>query len=240
MMTAADVISLIGLGVSVVSLIVGTTVTIIVYRLSRKLDFRTRMHTNDELRAVVREFAREMHDKGLNTDVLILNADRYERDYDGGNRFTRHGWVQLASEYIDLRQDGIALLAKVLPSWIDETGRRVLYETSMPADNVLKVGHVPFDWVEHIHPDGNDYKNAPLLYVHFMGSGRTPYKWYTFHESKPVPFGPRGRPYYPVLSDFGQERPSRLQGVRDFWRSQRASRRMQRVEREARRRWGNG
>jgi hypothetical protein len=48
----SDVLSIVGLIVSVLSLSVGTAFTIIVYWLSRKLNFRTRMQTWDELRDI--------------------------------------------------------------------------------------------------------------------------------------------------------------------------------------------
>lgn len=230
-MSSSDALEAAGLAVSALSLLVGTAITVIVYRLGRRLDFRTRMHTWDELHGVIRGFAAEMHDKGLNTDVLLLNADRYEKDYDGSNRFTRHGFVQLGSEYIDVRHNGLLLLAGVVPTWLGPTGRRVLRETDQPAGNVLKVGLVPFEWVEHIAPRGNEYKNAPLVYVHFRGRGHIPYASFTYHETNAVPMGARGRPFYPPISELGVDRPTPLQGWLSFWRQLWSDRTQSRINR---------
>lgn len=217
-MTFSEGIEVASLVVSVLALVAGTVVTIVVYQLSRRLDFRARLHTWDELHRVVRAFAADMHENGLNTDVLLLNADRYEKDYDGGNRLTRHGWIQLRSEYIDVRHNGISLLADVVPAWRDGAGRLVLKKTNDPAGNVLRVGLVPFEWVEHIEPHGNEYKNAPLIYVHFRGRGRSPYASFTYHQAQFVPMGPRDRPYYPEIPELGVTRVGRIAGWVGYWR----------------------
>ncbi|UDF13515.1 hypothetical protein LH407_01260 [Antiquaquibacter oligotrophicus] len=224
---------------SVLSLLVGTAVTLIVYRLSRKLDFRTRIHTWGELRDVTRRFAAEMHDQGLNKEVILLNADRYEKDYDGGNRFTRHGYIQVRTEFIDVRHDGLALMTFPVSTWRDASGRRVLDEADTQDENVLEVGFVPFDWIEHIDPDGNDYKNAPLVYVHFRGPGRTPFKSYSYHEPNSVPMGPRDRPFYPSIPGLGIRRPTRTQAWSEFWRTWKSDIKMRKSERKARRQLGD-
>lgn len=237
-MPLSDMLGIAGLVVSLLSLVIGTSITIIVYRLSRKLDFRARMHTWDELRDITRKLGAEMHDGGLNTDVMLLNADRYERDYNGGNRFTRHGYVQLRAEYIDVRHNGIELLVRPVETWLDANGNRVLRKTEKGADNVLEVGFIPFSHVEHIDPDGNEYKNAPLFYVHFRGRGRVPYESYTYHQQNSVPMGPRNRPYYPQISALGVRQLSRLQGWSSFWRTWWLERKIRRNERRARRQFG--
>jgi hypothetical protein len=234
-MSQSDLIGIAGLAVSVLSLVIGTTITIIVYRLSRKLDFRTRMHTWDELRDITREIGAKMHDDNLNTEVLLLNADRYERDYDGGNRFTRHGHVQRRAEYLEVRHNGIAFLTKVVESWTDSDGNRALRKTEKSAENVLEVGFVPFEYVEHIDPQGNEYKNAPIFYVHFRGRGHVPFESYTYHQANSVPMGLRNRPYYPPISELGVRRLSRLQGWVAFWRAWWNDRNMRRRERRAHR-----
>jgi hypothetical protein len=232
-MSLADVLGIAGLAVSVLSLVIGTTITIIVYQLGRKLDFRTRMHTWDELRDITRKIGAEMHDRDLNTEVLLLNADRYEREYDGGNRFTRHGHVQLREEYMEVHHNGISFLIRAIPSWTDADGNPVLHKTEKSADNVLEVGFVPFEYIEYIDPNRNEYKNSPLFYVHFRGRGRVPFKSYTYHQANSTPVGPRKRPYYPQVSGLGVRRISRLQGWADFWRAWWNDREMRRSERRA-------
>jgi hypothetical protein len=235
-MTLGDKLSIAGLVVSVISLCIGTAVTIIVYRLSRKLDFRTRMQTRDELRGLVRTFAYDTENRGHNPEVRVVNADRYERDYDGGNKFTRHGHVQLRAEYLGLRHNGIALIKEIKSTWLDAEGRRVLRRTDTPAENVLEVGLVPFENIEHIDPDGNEYGHVPIIYARFRGRGRSPYVSYTYHKGTSVSTGSRGRPHYPQINELGVHRLSLAQGTKSFWRWVWVDHKMRRNERRLRRR----
>jgi hypothetical protein len=225
----SDKLSVASLIVSAMSLFAGAAVAIIVYRLGRRLDFRSRRQVWDAYRTTILAMAADMHNNGLNTDVLLLNADRYESDYDGGNRFTRHGYLQLRTEYIDVRHNGIALLHRAVPTWRDDRGLRSLDKTAEPAENAMEVGFVPFEYIEHIDADGNEFKNAPLVYVHFRGRGRSPFKSFTYHESTSLPIGLKGRPFYPQIPELGVRRLTVVQGWSSFWRTLRTDKKMERA-----------
>lgn len=228
-MTFADWIDTASLAVGLLALLVGTAVTFVVHGLSRRLDFRTRIQSREELASAARGFAAEMHIEGLNSEVLLLNADTYEKAYDGGNKFTRRGYLQLRAEFAEVQHDGLAFIGHVTHAWHDSDGHVTLTPTSQRAENVLVVGHIPFEWIEHINPHGNEFKNAPLVYSHFRGPGRSPYAYFTYHEAKPTEFGPRARPYYRPVLDIPNRRLSRLEGWKKFWTTWWRDRRMLRA-----------
>jgi hypothetical protein len=220
--------------VGILGLVVSTVVTVIVFQLGRRLDFRQRMQRRDLLREHANAVLRDAPGTQELREVLIVNAARYERDYDGGNRLTRHGWVQQRAEMLDVRHNGVALVSGVVQTWRTSDGRLTLRRGPRSGPNVLEVGFVPFDWVEHIDPAGDEYRYAPIFFVQFRGRGREPFAYRTYVEADGEPLRQGGRTYRLPIDDLGRSRPSWLGGHRRFIREWRQARRMDRAARKHR------
>jgi len=220
------------LAIAVVTLVLGTVVSVVLYVLGRRLDFRSRMHRWDELRATARRLLPEVSDDHV-PEVVLINARRYEREYDGGYSTNRHGELQLKAEFFAVRHNGIEFFCEPpRATWLDAGGRRTLRETSRRAPNTLTAGFVPFEYVEHINLDGDEYRGKPIFYVRFKGPGKSPYLRYTFHEFSPS----LGGMSYPPIAELGEIRLNRLAGWFRFWtgrpRRYLLNRRINRMHRE--------
>lgn len=203
--------------VAIATFVLGAVISIILYMLGRKVDFRSRMRRWDELRSTTGSLLADVRAERTGNEVVLINARRYERDYDGGNSVNRHGDLQTRAEIYDMRHNGIEFWCGIENSWFDEHGRRTLKETAEKAPNVLVAGFVPFEYVEHIKLSGDEFKGAPIFYIRFDGPGKSPYRHYTFHETSSTPMGLTGRAFYPEAPDIGEVRVSRIKGWFSFW-----------------------
>lgn len=209
--------------VGVLGLVVSTAVTFIVFRLGRRLDFRQRMERRDVLRREAHEILRAAPQQRDQPEVLIVNAARYERDYEGDNRFTVHGWVQQRAEMLGVRHNGVEFVWAIVNTWRADDGRLTLRRTPTQGPNVLEVGFVPFEYIEHIDSVGDEYRNTPIFFVQFKGRAREPYAYRTYAEADGEALYSGGREYHRPLDELGVTRPSWLRGqwlfARKWWRA---------------------
>jgi hypothetical protein len=220
--------------VDLASLIVGVAslvVTIAIFRLGQRLTFRQRRERDAQLNDQAWEVLRPVRQQGLSSKVIIMNADRYDRRYDGTNDMNWHGLMFEGAEITDIDHGGVQVILHATESYYDGQGRRTLSKTSTPAENVLEIGHLPWDWIEHINPEGDEYDGSPIFFVHYRAAGRRPFDHITFHEAKPVPFGPHNRDYYRPVPDLRRRRPKFFV---DWWKFMKSWRMNQQMEASAR------
>jgi hypothetical protein len=230
----SDTLAAWSLGVAIATFLLGAALSVGLFLLGKRLDFRSRMRRAEELSQTVSGLVRAGGDELR--DVILMNARRYERDYDGGNDTNRHGSVMAKAELLGVRHSGVDLVCDVVQNWFDSRGRRTLKATSRPAPNILRVGLVPFEFIEHINIHGDEFRAEPIFYVRYKGPGRSPFLSYRYVLSGPVPFGPADRPHFGPVSELGEEHPNRLTSWIRFtlgrWRGGRVERRIERMYRK--------
>lgn len=230
---ASDPLALGSLFFSILTFAMGTAVSIVLYRLGRTLDFRSRMRRADELASTLNtlfaEVQTELH------DVIVINAKRYERDYDGGNDANRHGYVMTKGELLGPRHNGVELICRVVETWTDRAGKRTarkprrLVGAWTKSENVYEVGLVPWEYIEHINLHGDEYRNEVLIYAQFRGPGKSPYRSYRYAEGDGRRIGPSGRLYFDPVDELGEIRPNRVKAWFKFQRARLHDRAMRRT-----------
>lgn len=227
-MTAAfSWVDLAALVISVASL----AVTIAIFALGRRLTFRQRRERVRELEAKAWEVLGPMRTDGLNSKIIVMNVDRYKRGYDGGNELTWRGHMYTGPELIEIVHGGVEVIVHGTESYYDANGNRTLTKTNDPAPNVVEVGHIPWEWIEDIAPDGDEFDGSAIFFVRHRAPGRQPYSFVTYREGISVPFGPNDRDYYRSISELGVRRP---RPVVDRWRLARALWNDRRMKKRAR------
>ncbi|MBK4347679.1 hypothetical protein [Lacisediminihabitans changchengi] len=209
-------------------------VTVAIFVLGRRLSFRQQRERVRELEAKAREVLGPIRTEGLNSKVIVMNVARYKRGYDGSNKMTWRGYAFTGPEFIEIDHGGVEVITRGIQSYFDMGNRRALTETSKPAPNVIESGHIPWDWIEDIAPDGDEFDGSAIFFVRHRASGRQPYDYITYREGTPVPFGPNNRDYYRPLSELGTRRP---QFFRDWLRFVWLLRQEKKMEAKARRGW---
>lgn len=222
--------------VSLATFVLGALVSVVLYKLGRRVDFRSRMRRWDELR----DQTNKLHFLGSDQlrELILMNARRYEDDYNGGNDANRHGFVMGKYELVDARHNGIEVITRVAETWTSLDGTRSLRPRSRKnpelgrSENVFEVGFVPFDFVEHINPSGDEYRGEPIFFVKHKGPGKSPITTYSYAETRGYRLREEGRLYFHRVPQLGEVRPNRLKALLRYqntrwthWRMDRASRR---------------
>ena len=196
-------VDLIALIVAVASL----WVTVAIFQIGRRLSFRERRQRDTELAKKAWEVLGPIRTRGLNSKIIVMNADRYARGYDGSNVLTWRGYAYTGPEIIEINHGGIEVILGGRESYWDDLGRRTLTPTKATAPNVAETGHIPWEWIEHINPEGNEYDGSAIFFVRHRAPGHCPYDYITYREGRPEPFGPNDRDYYAPLPELGTRRP---------------------------------
>lgn len=196
--------------VDFVSLIVAAAslgVTVAIFQIGRRLSFRERRQRDAELAKKAWEVLGPIRTRGLNSKIIVMNAARYARGYDGSNTLTWRGYAYTGPEIIEINHSGIEVILGGQESYWDDKGRRTLTRTKRTAPNVVKTGHIPWKWMEHISPEGNEYDGSAIFFVRHRAPGHKPYDYITYREGTSTPFGPNNRDYYSPLPELGTRHP---------------------------------
>jgi hypothetical protein len=204
----------ISLAVSTATFALGVVVSFVIYKISKRVDFRSRMRRTDELRSAVSGLLRDWDwDSGQLREAMIMNARRHERgEYDGTNSITRHGSMYGKAELLGTRFDGVEVVAGIVNTWITPQGRRSLKKVagSEPGPSATKVGIIPFEYIEYVDTWSDEFTGLPVIYVRFRGPGRSEHKSFFYAESGGTQLRAGGRRHYFPIDELGVERPNRL------------------------------
>lgn len=225
-------VDLVALLVSAVSLFV----TIAIFFVGKRLSFRQQRERARELEAKAWEVLGPIRTKGMNSKIIIMNVARYERGYDGSNDMTWRGYAYEGKELIEIVHGGVEVIFRVSKSYYDPSGRRTLAMTSSPAPNVIESGHIPWEWIEDIAPEGDEFDGSAIFFVRHRAPGWRPYNFITYREGEPVPFGPNNRDYFSQIPELGTRRPRPIRDRLDFVKRLRRNRKMEAASRRA---WRN-
>jgi len=196
--------------VSLASLIVACLslgVTVAIFMLGKRLSFRQQRERTRELKSATWDVLGPVRTNGLNNRIIVMNIARYKRGYDGSNELTWRGYSFTGPELIELGHGGVEVIESSVASYVDTDGRRTLHETNRRAASVFQCGHIPWAWIDHIEPQGDEFDGSAIFYVRCRAAGRRPYHHVTFRETNPVAFGPNNRDYYPQIPSLGTRRP---------------------------------
>lgn len=198
---------------SALSLIVSTVTAVVIYRLGRRLDFRSRMDLRARLKLEAASLLTAAPSRTVAPEIILLNAQRYEREWDGTNSFSRQGWLQHRGEMIEVRHNGLEFIETAIETWRDTEGRLTLRKTPTEGPTVLKVGFLPFDRIEHIEPHGDEYRGSPNIYVKVGFWSRSPYSHYLYTDRDGYAVRDGGREHFAQRSELGIT----PLGLRHFW-----------------------
>ena len=214
-------------------------VTIAIFHLGRRLSFRQQRERVSELEAKAWEVLGPIRTKGMNSKIIVMNVARYKRGYDGSNHMTWRGDAYSGPALIEIVHGGVEVIAGSCGSYYDpDDGRRVITKTNKPAPTIIESGHIPWEWIEDIAPDGDEFDGSAIFFVRHRAPGRQPYSYVTYREGIPVKFGPNKRDYYRQIPELGTRRPRPIRDRRRFLKQLRQNKK--KVSRARRRREGAG
>lgn len=181
------------------SLIVQVTIAYHVFFLSKTLSARNKLENKETAKRKAEELLLQIIKEKLNREVVLINISRYFKDYPSTNLETFRGYSYIKSEIKTTRFDGIEFFSSSLVDVYRKEDGSLTFKNAgnrIKAFTVYPVSVVPYEWIEHIDLDGDEWEGGvPLFYCHFKGQAhwdrwRTcpfPYKkgilYYKFNEN---------------------------------------------------------
>lgn len=153
----------------IVSLLISIFIGYHIFHLSKRLSIKDRLEHKQKIKKEVEEHLYEIHSEGLNSEVYLVNINRYYKDYPSNSEKRFEGYSHLRAELKAARFDGIEFFAE-MPIQIYQKQDGKLYRKGEDHEKVFiafPVGVVPYEWIEHIDFRGDEYGYVPLFYCRF-------------------------------------------------------------------------
>lgn len=173
--------------VGITGILIGGFVAYHIYSLSKKLTFRDRMSNMQEIKKQSYKILNEVRN-GISRKVEIINTKKYKKHYPHNNDMTKHGFTYLGAEIKGPKYDGIEFFCDMPQClYIDEDENFTLKKTGKNAEfNVYPVGLIPYEWIEYVDTNGDEFSYRPQLFVQFRGKGKCPYKEVRYYKRSDV------------------------------------------------------
>jgi len=182
--------------------IIGIVIAYHVYFLSKKLTARDRLEHKERIKARADEIINDIEKNDLRRKVLLVNVNRYFKDYPS-NVEKVSGYSVIAGEVKATRHDGVEFFCSSPRAVYRGKDGRLSFSClsdKEKAMTVFPVGVVPYDWIVHVDPEGDEFDYYPIFYTKFRGS--VYWSWWR----RMIPFGyPYSRLVYYRISDHYQD-----------------------------------
>jgi len=155
----------------VLSLIIQSFIAYHIFFLSKRLSTRAKLEHKEKIKQQAEKLLSEIHKRGLNSEVYLVNLSRYFKDYPSNKEKRMSGYSHIKAEIKATRFDGIDFFAEMPREVYRRPDGKLSFKgkTKDKLFNTYPVGLVPYDWIEYIDPEGDEYGYVPLIYCHFKG-----------------------------------------------------------------------
>ncbi|MDP4010092.1 MAG: hypothetical protein Q8P53_03905 [Candidatus Shapirobacteria bacterium] len=139
--------------------------------MSKKISTEARLEHRENIKEIAETILSEIHKKGLTSKVYLVNIVRYFKDYPSNKENIFTGYSHIRAEIKSTRYDGIEFFAES-PKEVYKKSNGQLSFTGKKENklfNVYPVGIVPYDWIEYLDSEGDEYGYVPLIYCYFKG-----------------------------------------------------------------------
>lgn len=170
----------------VISLFIQGFIAYHVFFLSKKLSSRARLEHKENIKQKAEELLSEIHRKKLNSEVYLVNINRYFKDYPSNKEKVFEGYSHIKAEIKSTRFDGVQFFCSMPEEVYRKQDGKLSFkgEQKEKVFNVFPVGVVPYEWIEYVDLRGDEYGYVPLFYCHFKGKIYWKRSWRRF-----LPFG---------------------------------------------------
>src|SRR3989344_2212012 len=155
----------------VISLLIQGFIAYHVFFLSQRLSNRERLRHKETIKRRADELLSEIRRKKLNSEVYLVNINRYFKDYPSNKERRFEGYSHIKAEIKTTRFDGIEFFAEMHREVYRKPDGRLSFKGNKKEHvfNAFPVGVVPYEWIEHVDTAGDEYAYVPLFYCHFKG-----------------------------------------------------------------------
>lgn len=154
-----------------IGLIIQSFIAYHVFFLSKKLSNKDRLDHKEVIKLKADELLSKIHSKGLNSEVYLVNSKRYFKDYPANDTQRFESYSHIRAEIKATRFDGIEFFSG-MPMEVYRTRRgRLSFKGKREEKvfNVFPVGLVPYEWIEYVDLEGDEFGYVPLIHCYFKG-----------------------------------------------------------------------
>lgn len=181
-----------------ISLIIQIFIAYHVFFLSKRISNREKLQHKDTIKNKAEELLWKVRQSKINSEVYLVNIKRYFKDYPSNTEKRFEGYSHIKAEIKATRFDGIEFFAEPPVQVYQRSDGSLSFRGSAKekAFNAFPVGVVPYEWIEHIDIEGDEYAFVPLFYCYFKG--RTNWKFWKRFQFYGYPYK---KMYYYRLND---------------------------------------
>lgn len=154
-----------------ISLLIQGFIAYHVFWLSQKLTNKAKLEHKEKIKQKAEELLSEINRKKLNSEVYLVNINRYFKDYPSNTEKRFEGYSHIKAEIKAVRFDGIEFFAEMPVEIYQNKAGGLSFKGTKKEKvfNAYPVGIVPYEWIEHIDLEGDEYGYVPLFYCYFRG-----------------------------------------------------------------------
>ena len=154
-----------------ISLLIQGFIAYYVFFLSKRLSNRARLEHKEKIKQKAEKLLSEIHSKKLNSDVYLININRYFKDYPSNKERMFEGYSHIRAEIKSTRFDGIQFFCSMPVEVYRKSDGKLSFkgEAKEKVFNAFPVGIVPYEWIEYVDLRGDEYGYVPLFYCRFKG-----------------------------------------------------------------------
>ena len=171
--------------VGVIGIIVGAFIAYHVYFLSKRLDLKDKLSHKDTVQRRIEPIIAEIR-KGQNSDSELVNVKKYFTHYPSSLEKNKDGYTCLKGELKGLRFDGVEFFCGVREAYKKPNGGITINKSEGAKRlnfNLLEAGLVPYDWIEYVDANGDEFSYRPQFFTRFNGQDKSPYKYLTYYNT---------------------------------------------------------
>lgn len=162
----------------ILSLIIQSFIAYHIFFLSKRLSAGAKLEHKEKIKQQAETILSEIHKKGLSSKVYLVNINRYFKDYPSNEEKRFAGYSHIRADIKTTRFDGIEFFEEMPREVYKKEGGQFSFEGNKKDKlfNVYPVGVVPYEWIEYIDSEGDEYGYVPLIFCNF--NGRTHWKFW--------------------------------------------------------------
>jgi hypothetical protein len=175
--------------IGILGILIGGFIAYHIYFLSERLALKDKLIHRDNIRRRVEPILSEIR-KGISRKCELINVRKYLTHYPNDNKFNRHGYTYIGAELKTLRYDGVEFFESIQELYKNSNGEWSLtggdgWERC--EDNVFIAGVIPYEWIEYVDAEGDEFSYRPQFFTRFKGGnrkhkGKFPYKYLTYYK----------------------------------------------------------
>lgn len=187
----------------VISILIQGFIAYHIFFLSKRLTNKEKLKHKEKVKDKTENLLSKIRREELNSEVYLVNINRYFKDYPSNEEKKFEGYSHIKAEIKSTRFDGVQFFS-AMPIAVYKKPNG---ELSLDKDkgervfNAFPVSVVPYEAIEYVDPEGDEYGCVPLFYCKFQKK----INW-KFWEKPFIYFSPYKKTVYYKESEVYNER----------------------------------